>query len=107
MYSLRYGTPPIVRETGGLADTVVPANRGKAKPGEANGFMFGPPETAALREAIVRAIAAWRTPEAWRVLQQAGMKADFSWRRSAQRYLDLFRDAAALTSVKGGGQGGA
>ena len=94
MYSLRYGTPPIVRATGGLADTVVPATARNIAAGTANGYMFDEAAPEALREAIAHAVKAWRNPAAWRALQQAGMKADFSWRRSAARYLELFRAVA-------------
>jgi starch synthase len=95
MYSLRYGTPPIVRATGGLADTVVPAITANIAAGTANGYMFEEADPAALLEAIERAVGAWREPASWRALQQAGMRADFSWRRSAARYLALFRAIAA------------
>jgi starch synthase len=95
MYSLRYGTPPIVRATGGLADTVVPATAENMAARTANGFAFVEADPDALRRAIEQAVRAWREPAAWRALQQAGMKADFSWRRAAVRYLALFRAIAA------------
>ena len=94
MYSLRYGTPPIVRATGGLADTVVPATAENMASRTANGFAFAEADPDALRAAIEQAVRAWREPQAWRALQQAGMNADFSWRRSAARYLALFRAVA-------------
>jgi len=95
MYSLRYGTPPVVRATGGLVDTVVPATPENLAAGTANGFSFMAAEPPALREAIEQAVRAWREPAVWRALQQAGMRADFSWRRSAERYLSVFRSIAA------------
>ena len=94
MYSLRYGTPPIVRETGGLADTIVPATAKNIEAGVANGFAFVDNDPRALAAAIEQAVRTWREAPAWRALQQAGMNADFSWRRSAARYLALFRALA-------------
>ncbi len=94
MYSLRYGTPPVVRATGGLVDTVVAATNETLASGTATGFAFEDPDPDALLEAITRAIEAWRDATTWRRLQQAGMAADFSWRRSAARYLALFRAVA-------------
>jgi len=93
LYSMRYGTPPVVRRTGGLADSVrdpqdVPA-------GEATGFVFDLPESGAMLDAVQRALAAFRDPAAWRRLQRNGMRADFSWRASAQAYLDVYRRAVA------------
>ncbi|MFZ2629840.1 MAG: glycogen synthase GlgA [Rugosibacter sp.] len=87
MYSLRYGTPPIVRATGGLADTVIDA--GDTRRG--NGFVFGPATPVALLAAIRRAVALWRdNPRRWETLQRRGMSTDFSWRAPAQRYANLY-----------------
>jgi starch synthase len=94
MYSLRYGTPPVVRATGGLADTVVPATAENVAAGTANGFVFTDADPRALGAAIEQAVRTWRDPPSWRRIQQAGMNADFSWRRSAARYLALFRAIA-------------
>lgn len=87
MYSLRYGTPPIVRATGGLADTVIDADN---KP-DGNGFVFGPAEPVALVGAIHRAYALWKRPRLWRQLQKNGMAIDLSWDKPAQAYVDLYR----------------
>ncbi len=95
MYSLRYGTPPVVRATGGLVDTVVPATPQNMSAGTANGFWFVAAQPEALREAIELAVSTWRDRPAWRALQLAGMRTDFSWRRSAARYLALFHAVAA------------
>lgn len=89
-YSLRYGTPPVVRNTGGLADTVVDTNEASLSAGTANGFVFDGLSSAALLEAIDRALACHAQPDIWNELQRAGMKADYSWARSAQAYLDLY-----------------
>jgi starch synthase len=81
MYSQRYGTPPVARATGGLADTI--------DDGE-TGFLFERAEPAALAAAARRAAAAWREPERWRAIQRAGMRRDFSWPAAARRYADLY-----------------
>ena len=87
MYSLRYGTLPIVRATGGLADTVIDA--GDTRRG--NGFVFGPATPAALLATLRRAAALWRdNPRRWETLQRRGMSADFSWRAPAQCYANLY-----------------
>jgi starch synthase len=87
MYSLRYGTPPVVRATGGLADTVIDATDEK----HGNGFVFGPATAAALLEALQRATEAWRDPKRWRKLQKQGMARDSSWADAAQHYVDLYQ----------------
>jgi starch synthase len=81
MYSQRYGTPPVVRATGGLADTVAD---------EQTGFLFERAEPSALAAAVRRAVAAWREPRRWRGMQRAGMQRDFSWSAAARRYADLY-----------------
>ena len=86
MYSLRYGTPPIVRATGGLADTVTDG---------LDGFVFHEPSPAALLAAIDRAVAVWHDPAAWQQLQRAGMSRDLSWRGPAQRYAEVYARALA------------
>ena len=87
MYSLRYGTPPVVRATGGLADTVIDAADEK----HGNGFVFGPATAEALLEALQRAAATWRQPAHWRRLQKRGMARDSSWKESAGHYVDLYQ----------------
>ena len=87
MYSLRYGTPPIVRATGGLADTVIDA----ADKESGNGFVFERAEPAALLAAIRRAAELWARPRLWRQLQKNGMAADNSWDQPAQQYMELYR----------------
>ncbi len=92
MYSLRYGSPPVVRATGGLADTIEDATaRGIARE-EANGFVFDEANPAALRDALLRAIELHRKPKQWMKLMKIGMRADHSWRQSAQIYLRHYRD---------------
>jgi starch synthase len=85
MYSQRYGTPPVARETGGLADTIEDG---------VNGFLFQRAEPPALADAVRRAAAAWRQPARWREMQRAAMARDFSWAAAARRYADLCRRRA-------------
>jgi len=86
MYSLRYGTPPIVRATGGLTDTVIDAAEA-----DGNGFVFSETTPEALLAAIRRAAMLWRDTPRWRKLQRRGMQADFGWGPAAQRYIDLYQ----------------
>ncbi|MGC2518005.1 MAG: glycogen synthase GlgA [Burkholderiales bacterium] len=92
-YSMRYGTPPVARRTGGLADSVVDATEGNLRSGTATGFTFDEPTPAALLTAIRRAIAAWREPGMWRALQRNGMARDFGWAPAAQAYAAVYRRA--------------
>jgi starch synthase len=96
MYSLRYGTIPIVRAVGGLADTVVDYSPRRT---QANGFVFHDYSPGALLEALERAIALFRNKPKWLALQAAGMKLDLSWDRSAREYVKIYRRAIA----RGGG----
>ncbi len=93
MYSLRYGTPPIVRATGGLADTVVDCTDATLSDGSANGFSFEAADAQALLVTVERALDAWRRPRIWRALQKRGMAQDFSWSASAQGYLSVYQAA--------------
>ncbi len=87
LYSLRYGTIPIVRATGGLEDTVIDA----AKPG-GNGIKFSEATPEALVAAVKRALDLYRAPEQWAALQHAGMAGDRSWDVSAREYVKVYRD---------------
>ena len=94
IYSLRYGTVPIVRRTGGLADTVVDASDDAIRNGTASGYVFDEPEPAALIDAINRALVDFtQYPRIWKKLVFNGMQQDFSWRRSAKQYLTLYQQA--------------
>ena len=90
MYSLRYGTPPVVFKTGGLADTVVDANETTLADASATGFVFDTPDVAAFLDAIRRALELYRQPAQWRRLQQNGMRQSFDWSESAGHYLSLY-----------------
>jgi starch synthase len=90
MYSMRYGTVPVVHAVGGLADTVeefdVLTRRG-------TGFTFQGYEPAEMLGALRRALAIHRQPELWAALQEKGMSRDFSWRISADGYDQLYDEA--------------
>jgi len=88
MYSLRYGTVPVVRAVGGLVDTVKPYN---PRNGQGNGFMFADYHPAAMMQALNAALAAFPNKKIWTRLQKNGMKADFSWGRSAAEYVKMYR----------------
>ncbi|MCD6406124.1 MAG: glycogen synthase, partial [Planctomycetes bacterium] len=90
MYSLKYGTVPIVRATGGLADTVINATDANVKAGTANGFSFEPYEGGALLGALRSALDAFEDKKRWAALVQAGMGQDWSWARSAAEYEKLY-----------------
>ena len=92
MYSLRYGSPPVVRDTGGLADTVVDATPRRLAREEANGFVFEEPTADALQEALQRAFELHRKPKQWMKLMKIGMQGDYGWHLSAEHYLRLYRD---------------
>lgn len=91
LYSLRYGTPPIARRTGGLADTIVDASGADLQAGLANGFLFQTPATDALLEACHRALTLFEDNDRWRALMQQGMARDSSWEHSANEYLELYQ----------------
>ena len=94
MIALRYGTPPIVRRTGGLADSVIDADE---RPRKGTGFVFDAATPAALVEAVARATALRRNPARWSALQDRGMAVDFRWDTgSAPKYLDAYRRAIAI-----------
>lgn len=93
MYSLRYGTPPIVHATGGLADTVIDA----ADTRHGNGFVFSHVTPAALLATIRRAVALWHNTPRWKTLQRRGMSADFSWNSPTQHYTDLYQTLTQKT----------
>ncbi|GBD87667.1 glycogen synthase [bacterium BMS3Abin03] len=88
MYSLKYGTVPVVRETGGLADTVVRFNE---KTGEGNGFMFKKYDANEFLKEIKRALNVYKDKKTWTKIMKAGMKSDFSWNSSAKKYIDLYK----------------
>ena len=95
MYGLRYGTLPVVRRVGGLADTVVDAAAGAAASPSAGatGFVFDAATPAAFERCVKRALALHRTPAAWQALMQRAMAQPLSWQGPARDYLALYRQA--------------
>jgi len=92
MIALRYATIPVVRATGGLADTVRDADA----QADGNGFTFGPPVPDALADACARAMAAMADDARWRAIQGRGMAEDFSWARPAAAYAAAYQRAQGL-----------
>jgi starch synthase len=90
MISLHYGTIPIVRQTGGLADTITDYN---SQTGRGNGFSFREHTAVALFGAIARALLTMKVQPAWQRLVQNAMSSDFSWGRSAKSYAELYQRA--------------
>lgn len=94
MYSLRYGTVPVVRATGGLRDTVQDGPEG-------DGFSFTEYTSDALLDAVQRALAEFRDPQRWQARMRRGMASDFGWSRPAGKYVDLYERAVAGHSAQG------
>jgi starch synthase len=90
MYSLAYGTPPVVRRTGGLADTVQDATPENLAQGVANGFVFDAPTAEALQEAVGRALLLFSDRARWMDLVRCGMEADYSWDARVPVYQRLY-----------------
>ena len=90
LYSLKYGTVPVVRATGGLKDTIIDYNDKTARTGQATGFSFEPYDADALLETLKRAVALFDDKETWKGLMVNGMKQDWSWKRAAREYIDLY-----------------
>lgn len=91
MYGLRYGTPPVVRRTGGLADSVHDTSPASLEDGSANGFVFDLANRGELLAAVQRALASYHDKQEWEKIQKNGMACDLSWHHSAQAYLDVYR----------------
>jgi starch synthase len=91
LYSLKYGTVPIVRATGGLVDTITDANERTLAADVANGFSFSDYSPLALGETLSRALNTYAQPQIWKHLVQTGMRQDWSWATSAKQYVDLYR----------------
>ena len=96
LYSLKYGTVPIVRETGGLADTIRDASPENLSDGTANGFSFQAYDADQLEVTLQRACDTFNTrPETWRGLVETGMKQDWSWEQSARQYVAVYEQMQA------------
>jgi len=94
LYSLKYGTAPVVRATGGLVDTIVETNDKTLAAGTATGFCFGEYSSFSLAEALERACRTFADKETWRRLMDTGMRQDWSWAASARKYDELYRATA-------------
>ena len=92
LISLRYGAVPLVRRTGGLADTVQDADLPQQS---GTGFVFDAANAQELRQAAERALTAFEKPTEWRALQERGMRQDWSWSRAAGKYHELYAAAIA------------
>jgi starch synthase len=91
LYSMKYGTVPVARATGGLADTVTDCTPATLAAGTATGFRFDPPWAGAFADAVRRAVALYRDrPADWLRLVRNGMRQDWSWDRSAAEYEKLY-----------------
>jgi len=95
LYSLKYGTVPIVRATGGLADTVVDTSPETLANGTATGFSFAEYTALALSDTLSRACEAFADKPVWRQLIETGMRQDWSWSQSARRYIELYDQTRA------------
>ncbi|EEK4043877.1 glycogen synthase [Salmonella enterica] len=90
LYGLKYGTLPLVRRTGGLADTVSDSSLENLADGIASGFVFEDSNAWSLLRAIRRAFVLWSRPSLWRFVQRQAMAMDFSWQVAAKSYRELY-----------------
>lgn len=99
IYSQRYGSVPIVRRTGGLADTVINADHDSLADGTATGIHFRDADAGGVLYGVRRALELRASATTWLGLQRAGMAADFSWRASAAQYLAVYRQAVESSNA--------
>lgn len=99
MYAMAYGTVPIVRRTGGLADTVRNVDAVHRRHGDATGIVFLPASSTAAVRAVARAIDLYDSPKLMRQVRVNGMTEDFSWERASHAYVELYRSAIAALRV--------
>ncbi len=97
MYAMRYGTPPVVRRTGGLADTVRDEDE---HPGAGTGFVFDAPEPGAFAAALQRAITTWRDRPHFEAVQRRGMAGHYGWARGAAAYRRVYEEAIAAARTE-------
>lgn len=101
LIALRYGTVPIVRKTGGLADTIFDVDTSGLTPEQTNGYTFDHANATGLRWGLERALNCWfEQPDRWKQLVHHAMAMDFSWARSAPLYVEMYKSALANPSVK-------
>ena len=92
MYAMRYGAPPVTRSVGGVTDTVVDVTSARADEEGATGYTFTDATADELTECVQRACAGFGDKTSWRQIQRNAMDRDFSWDRSAKRYLAVYHD---------------
>ncbi|MEK7850471.1 MAG: glycogen synthase, partial [Deltaproteobacteria bacterium] len=95
LYSLKYGTIPVVRATGGLDDTIKSFN---PNTGSGNGFKFRDYSSEALLKGVNKAVELYKDKRKWKKVMQNAMACDFSWERSAEEYIKVYKKA--LTKVR-------
>lgn len=95
LYSLKYGTVPIVHATGGLVDTITDANPETLRAGTATGFQFSTYDTRTLSETVLRACDHYAATDVWQQIVTTGMKQDWSWANSARQYVSLYEQMVA------------
>jgi starch synthase len=96
MIALKYGSIPIVRKTGGLADTIFDVDYSERPMEERNGYVFDHPDATGIESALSRAFECWfHQPEKWRKMVVQGMNIDFSWHLPAQEYLKIYQHVIA------------
>ncbi len=101
LIALKYGTIPIVRKTGGLADTILDVDEPLLNENEGNGYLFKDPTEEALEHTLNRALQTWlNDQDLWRKLMIRAMQQDFSWHHSAQYYLDLYQQLHKTKATK-------
>jgi len=96
LYSLRYGTVPIVRRTGGLADTIVSFKPSTAQARLATGFHFVDPSSDSLLSTVLLALQIYKDRGAWASLRQTGMEVDVSWTKPTEHYAHLYRSVMGV-----------
>ena len=101
-YAMRYGTLPIVRRTGGLADTVVGCSEATMHDGSANGFTFDQATAEDMLACLDRALALYRQPVAWRRIQRRAMEHYHGWEEAAHQYMDIYRRLAPNAGLEQG-----
>lgn len=99
LFSLRYGTVPLVRATGGLADTITDTTPETLAAGTANGFSFQHYSTIALKETLDRALSVYTDRPTWEKIIATGMAQDWSWSRSARQYVSLYEHALSTAEL--------
>jgi starch synthase len=99
IYAMRYGAIPVVRRSGGMADSVTDATPEAIRQGTATGLSFDAPTAEGLTDCVRRALSLYRQPISWRRMQAAAMRQDFSWQRSADAYADLYQSLVGAAAM--------